>query len=73
MRLLPCCLILAGCGVAPTPANTPEKPNQQPSRPPSIVYILADDLGYGELGCYGQRKIRTPNVDALARDGMRFT
>ncbi|MHC5070555.1 MAG: arylsulfatase [Planctomycetota bacterium] len=73
MRLLPCCLVLAGCGVATTPGNTPEKPNQQPSRPPSIVYILADDLGYGELGCYGQRKIRTPHVDALARNGMRFT
>ncbi|MHC4816322.1 MAG: sulfatase-like hydrolase/transferase, partial [Planctomycetota bacterium] len=69
MRLLPCCLILAACGIAPTPANTPK----QTSRPPSIVYILADDLGYGELGCYGQRKIRTPHVDALARNGMRFT
>ena len=42
-------------------------------RPPNIVYILADDLGYGELGCYGQRKIRTPNIDRLAAEGMRFT
>ena len=39
---------------------------------PNIVYILADDLGYGELGCYGQTKIKTPNIDALAADGMRF-
>src|SRR6185437_10636866 len=35
--------------------------------------ILADDLGYGDLGCYGQNKIRTPNIDGLAREGMRFT
>lgn len=40
---------------------------------PNIIYILADDLGYGELGVYGQEKIETPNLDALARDGMRFT
>jgi arylsulfatase len=40
---------------------------------PNIVYILADDLGYGELGCYGQQKIETPNIDALAKEGKRFT
>src|SRR5512140_1600806 len=40
---------------------------------PNIVFILADDLGYGDLGCYGQKKIRTPNLDRLAREGMRFT
>ncbi|MDA7901761.1 arylsulfatase [Mariniblastus sp.] len=40
---------------------------------PNIIYILADDLGYGDLGCYGQEKIKTPNIDRLARTGMRFT
>ena len=40
---------------------------------PNIVYILADDLGYNEIGVYGQTKIRTPNLDALAENGMRFT
>lgn len=40
---------------------------------PNIVLILADDLGYGDLGCYGQEKIRTPNIDRLAAEGMRFT
>jgi arylsulfatase A-like enzyme len=40
---------------------------------PNIVYILADDLGYGDLGCYGQQQIATPNIDALARESLRFT
>ena len=39
---------------------------------PNIIYILADDLGYRELGCYGQEKIKTPNIDKLAAEGMRF-
>ncbi len=42
------------------------------SRPTNILFILADDLGYGELGCYGQEKIQTPNLDRLASQGMRF-
>ena len=42
-------------------------------RKPNIVLILADDLGWGDLGCYGQKKIRTPHLDQLARDGIRFT
>jgi len=42
------------------------------SKPPNIIYILADDLGYGELGCYGQEKIETPNIDKLAETGIRF-
>ena len=40
---------------------------------PNIIYIYADDLGYGELGSYGQTKIKTPNLDKLAAEGMRFT
>ena len=40
---------------------------------PNIVFILADDLGYGDLGCYGQKRIKTPNIDRLAAEGMRFT
>ena len=42
-------------------------------RYPNIVFILADDLGYADLGCYGQKKIRTPNIDKLASQGMKFT
>ncbi|NNG09104.1 MAG: sulfatase-like hydrolase/transferase, partial [Arenibacter sp.] len=42
-------------------------------QPPNIIYILADDLGYGEVGAYGQEKIETPHIDALAREGILFT
>lgn len=52
----------AGIGVA---AQKNSKPN--------IIFILADDLGYAEVGCYGQQKIETPNIDKLAKNGLRFT
>jgi arylsulfatase A-like enzyme len=45
----------------------------QSVRPPNIVFILADDLGYGDLGSYGQKKIATPHLDRLAAEGIRFT
>ena len=40
---------------------------------PNIIFIMADDLGYGDLGCYGQKEIKTPRIDRLASEGMRFT
>ncbi len=43
------------------------------SAPPNVVFIMADDLGYGEVGVYGQAKIRTPSIDRIANEGMRFT
>lgn len=58
------------CGASPGLASEDPTATQ---RPPNIVFIFADDLGYGEVGCYGQDKIRTPHIDSLARDGMRFT
>src|SRR5205085_11946387 len=45
----------------------------EPPRKPNIIFIMADDLGIGHVGCYGQKKIRTPNIDRLAAEGMRFT
>ena len=41
--------------------------------PPNLIWIMADDLGYGDLGCYGQRVIQTPHLDRMAREGLRFT
>lgn len=46
---------------------------QQTKLKPNIIYILADDLGYAEIGCYGQELIKTPNIDRLSESGMRFT
>ncbi|PQO44177.1 arylsulfatase [Blastopirellula marina] len=42
-------------------------------RLPNVIFLLADDLGYGDLGCFGQKLIKTPNIDKLAAEGMRFT
>ena len=54
---------LAACGARPT----------APDRPPSVVLILADDLGYGDLSIHGHPLIRTPNIDRMAREGQRWT
>ena len=62
LLLTPLLLVLA----APAPTDTGD-------RPPNIVLIMADDLGWNEVGAYGQEKIKTPNMDRLAREGMRFT
>lgn len=59
-------LLLTACGWL-SGATTPTV------RPPSVVFILADDLGYGDLGCYGSAAITTPHLDRLAREGTRFT
>ena len=50
---------------APRPGNL--------TNPPNIIFILADDLGYGELGCQGNAELPTPNIDSIARSGVRFT
>ncbi len=51
----------------------PSMANGQQGSPPNIIYIMADDLGYGDVGCYGQPFIHTPHIDRLAQEGMRFT
>ena len=53
-------------------AQTPQT-GQAAGRPPNVVLIMSDDLGYGDLGSYGARDIKSPNIDSLARDGVRLT
>lgn len=55
----------------PSPGDPPSRPSDSPA--PNTVLIYADDLGYGDLGGYGNRAIRTPHLDALAAEGRRFT
>src|SRR5688572_6947438 len=47
-------------------------PAKAQTRPPNVILIMADDLGRGHCGCYGQTKIRTPHIDSLAAQGMKF-
>lgn len=66
--LTPLALILAACAA---PAGEPE--SVAAHRPPNIVIVLTDDLGYGDASCQGHPSLRTPHIDALARDGVRLT
>ena len=56
-----------------SPAAAAAPAPRDPPRPPNVVIIYADDLGYGDLGCYGHPSIRTPHLDRMAAEGMRFT
>ncbi len=67
LRALAGCLALAAVGGAPALAAETAAPR------PNVVLIIADDLGYGDLGCYGATRISTPNLDRLAAQGVRFT
>ena len=61
------------CSFAIAADDAQPKSSATDTRPPNIIFILADDLGYGDLGRFGQQKIRTPNLDTLAAQGMRLT
>ena len=65
-----CFKLLLGTLTVIPPTTQAAKPK---AKGPNIVYIMADDLGYGDLGCYGQRYIETPRIDRMAAEGMRFT
>ena len=72
MKMLPLkistsCLLLFILSIASSIAQSNK------TRPPNLIYIMADDLGYGDLGCFGQKTIKTPNLDKMASEGLRFT
>ena len=62
---------LAACNSAT--AETVQKNSPQAPQKPNVIVILADDLGYGDLKCYGAKNVETPHVDKLASEGIRFT
>ena len=70
-------LLLPAMGLLPLTASGQAQATDnnatQPSQRPNIIFILCDDMGYGDLGCYGQQRIETPNLDRMAEEGMRFT
>src|SRR5262245_2062147 len=67
MRILCAAILVLGTSATATAAGP-----ARVGEPPNVILILADDLGYGDLGCFGQGLIRTPNIDRLAAEGVRF-
>lgn len=64
-------LLTSGAAVLAATGCSPKE--QKNTQPLNVIYILADDLGYGDIGCYGQKIIQTPNLDRMAKEGMLFT
>ncbi len=72
-------MIMAAMGLLPMAGGTAVAQTEQQTgggaqgTRPNIIFIMCDDMGYGDLGCYGQQRIETPNLDRMAQEGMRFT
>lgn len=75
MKLLNCTLgVVAGVSLPATAlAGAPQSAQEQTEKQPNIILIVADDLGYGDLSCYGAHRIQTPGMDRIANEGIRFT
>ena len=65
-------LLSAGLALATITAQNHAQ-TQAPAKPPNVVILYADDLGYGDVSCYGAKAVQTPNIDRLAAAGLRFT
>ncbi|WP_372753235.1 arylsulfatase [Labilibaculum sp.] len=72
-KLYICCGLMGIFSLCGCNASKEKNGAEEDTSKPNIVYILADDLGYGDLSCYGQEKFQTPNIDRLAANGMKFT
>ncbi|QGJ68728.1 Cerebroside-sulfatase [Planctomycetales bacterium 10988] len=70
LRVLASSLLLLGLAAVPESNRAAERPEIEK---PNFIMIYCDDLGYGDLGCFGSKKHRTPNIDRLAEEGMKFT
>ena len=69
-----CGIVLGNCyASSPSFAAEAARSGSTDSRKPNVVFILADDIGYGDIGCYGAKVVKTPHCDRLAREGVRFT
>ena len=71
LKFFPLIVILTFMAFSVKPPG--ESKEKQPSKPPNVVIIFMDDMGYGDPVCYGGGPYHTPNIDALAASGMRFT
>ncbi|MFC0183411.1 sulfatase-like hydrolase/transferase [Pseudarcicella hirudinis] len=73
MKKIKVCIVLLTLAVLLITTGSSWKPSPNPQKPPNVVLIFMDDMGYGDLSCYGATGYKTPNLDQLALEGTRFT
>ena len=66
-------MALAGCKSEKEQPKVEEPAQKVALKKPNIIFIMADDMGYADAGVYGQKLIKTPNIDQMAKEGLRFT